>query len=788
MQEETVVAGAFVEGFRLSPLQERVWGLMGDGASGGAYRAQCAVHVEGRLDAAALRRAAQQVTDRHEILRTTFRLRPEMRLPLQVVADAASPAWREVSLHGRDAREQEAGVASLFDEERRRPADFTQPSLLRLCLVALSTERHVLLVGLPALCADERTLSNLVGEIALAYGDAAARPRETPDGAAQYVQFSEWQNQMLDSEDAREGREYWRARDLSSLYTLALPFGSGAGRGTGYEPESVALDTGRGETTARVLEVARRYQTSTATVLLACWQTLLWRLTEHSDIAVGKFYDGRTFDELQGALGLFARWLPVQCRFYGNLRFSEIIRQVEESASEVSDWQDYFYPGGNARHLRPAFPSFGFEFGEQPPEHACGGVNFTVARQECDTDRFKLKLTARLSEVGLALEVRYDPASYGRGEAVLLGEYFCELVRSAAREPEGEVGRLNMLDERHLRRALVEWNETCVEIPRAAIHELFEQVASSSPDSPALSHAGTTLSYGELNRRANRLAHRLRELGVGVESRVGLCLPRSPELVVSMLATLKAGGAYVPLDASYPVERQRLMLDGAGVSHVVSRSALSGSLPAHWSQVVELDDPDEAAAVAAQPADDPRAVVSPDTLAYVIYTSGSTGGPKAVGVTHANVVRLARGQAYARLDATRVLAQLAPATFDASTFEVWGSLLNGARLAVIDAEAPTARELGRGLRREGVTTLWLTAGLFHLLAEEGVGELRGLEQLLAGGDVLSARHVRRYLEECGGEVVNGYGPTESTTFACCRAVRTGEELGRGVPIGRPIAN
>ena len=266
---------------------------------------------------------------------------------------------------------------------------------------------------------------------------------------------------------------------------------------------------------------------------------------------------------------------------------------------------------------------------------------------------------------------------------------------------------------------------------------------------------------------------------------MGICLERSPETVVSLLAVLKAGGAYVPLDPRYPAERLAFMLGDAGVQALVTTSALAARLPEHGGETVLLDV--EAEEIARESGDALSVAVDPENAAYVIYTSGSTGTPKGVAVTHRNVVRLVRGAQYARFAADETFLQLAPVAFDASTFEIWGALLNGACLAVAPPHTLSVEELGTVIERHGVTTLWLTAGLFHQVVDAALPALAGMRQLLAGGDVLSPEHVRRVREAYPAlRLVNGYGPTENTTFTCCHIVSG--EVGASVPIGRPIAN
>lgn len=332
------------------------------------------------------------------------------------------------------------------------------------------------------------------------------------------------------------------------------------------------------------------------------------------------------------------------------------------------------------------------------------------------------------------------------------------------------------------------WSGTSTDYPRtSSVVTLFENIVRENPDDIALVQGDTELTYGELNRRANRLAHRLRLAGVTLETLVPCCLPRSIEMIVAFLAVLKTGAAYMPIDPSYPEARRNLMLDDAGRGVLLTNSSLLPSFQsAEPTRIVTAED--EPAAVSDRE-ENPQQVAGPTNLAYVMYTSGSTGRPKGVMVEHRGIVRLVRDTNYCRFGPNETFLQFAPPSFDASTFEIWGALLNGGRLVLMPRETSSLEDLLRAVRQYGVTTLWLTAGLFHLMVDEHPGGLRSLRQLLAGGDVLSARHSRIFLEHAPETtLINGYGPTENTTFTCCHIIRAGDSIPESIPIGKPVSN
>jgi amino acid adenylation domain-containing protein len=321
------------------------------------------------------------------------------------------------------------------------------------------------------------------------------------------------------------------------------------------------------------------------------------------------------------------------------------------------------------------------------------------------------------------------------------------------------------------------------------IHSLFEEQAARDPAAVALLFDGGHWTYAQLNTWANRLAHRLLRMGIGRGALVGLCAGRSPELIAAMLGILKAGGAYVPLDPEYPGDRLELMIRDMAAPAILASRATRGRLgPVAARAETVCIDSDEASLARENPTN-PSVEGSAVDLAYVMYTSGSTSTLTGVMVGHRAVVRLVRNTNYCEFGRDEVFLQFAPISFDAATFEIWGALLNGARLAIMPPHPPTLGGLGTAIRRHGVTTLWLTTGLFHLMVEQRVEDLRPLRQLFASGGVLSPSHVRKALDELrDGVVISGYGPTETTTFACCHRMAKGDRVESSIPIGRPISH
>jgi len=546
-----------IEGFRLSPQQARLW-LLQQSDQRLPYDARAVVLIEGSLDRRLLEAALEQVVGRHEILRTTFRCLPAMTLPLQVISEKSRVAVQNYDFNGQGdhldvAREPRALPGAPFDLE--------SGPLLQTAVAQLAPEQHLLLLSLPALCADAAGLSNLVRELSLCYASCLGMA-ELPDEPVQYADLAEWQNELLESEGTEARREYWRKQALAELLALKLPFENRRAEKAGadrvvLQSLPAALDR---DLASRIKALVDRSGTSLPVFLLGCWQILLRRLTGQPEIVVGASYDGRNYEELQGALGLFEHYLPIGCRPEENLTFVEFLKQLDELAREAHAWQECFsweqieidgYKGEGV----PFFP-YCFEFGDKCASYKAGPVTFSISHQSACIDRFKLKLTG-LGRPGpgdaLSLALHYDSRLFRRDDIARMAEQYMTLLGSAVATPEAALTDLKILSQAERAQILRRFNPAPPSLPPAQV--IHQMIAAQEPKARAVVVEEQELSYGELNRRANQLAHYLQKMGVGPEVLVGLCLERSVDLVVGMLGILKAGGAYLPLDPGLPAER-----------------------------------------------------------------------------------------------------------------------------------------------------------------------------------------------------------------------------------------
>jgi amino acid adenylation domain-containing protein len=759
------------------------------------YLVQCAVTLEGNLDAGRLLKAIQSATERHEILRTSFQCLPGMDVPLQVVnEEQPSLVFNVYDLSELDSPERELEFQKIYEGARRQQFDFGQSSLLSVALVRLEELTHCLLLTLPAMCADLLTLKNLVADISRFY--ATDGEADFSEETIQYADCAEILNELIESEETGTGREYWHRKPEAAPQESKLPLENIPWGLPEFVPQTLTVETDIA--LVRELEAqAERCRVSLSVFLLACWQVLLARLTGETQLTVGVAFDGRTYEQLGQAVGLFAKYLPVNCHVKENAGFRTLLEGVDRELREIEEWQDYYNWKQNAAaegansadaHTLPLC----FHFDDRPAQFDSAGVLMTICDEYECLNRFKLKLSCVKTDDSLLTRFYYDPAYYSVESIARLGGQYQQLLASAARQPEVLLDELEILSDDERRRIVVEFNDTGHDFHEGkCLQHYFEEQAERTPEQTAVLCADLQLSYRQLNERANLLAHFLRQHGVGTDSVVALCLERSPEMVVAILAVLKAGAAYLPLDPAYPAERLAFSLEDADAAVVLTQAELRERVPERASVRVVCLDTEWESIVSGQSAENPQVDnLSDGQLAYIIYTSGSTGQPKGVQIPHHAINNhMLWMRARVGLDATDVVLQKTPYTFDASVWEFFLPLMCGATLVMAQPGGhQDSRYLIEEIKRRGVTILQLVPTMLRVLLEErDAAECVSLRRMFCGGEALAAELRERFHGLLDAELYNLYGPTEAaidvTYLPCRRASET-----RFVSIGHPLSN
>ena len=774
----------------LSFAQQRLWFLAQLEPDSPLYNIGTAVRLDGPLNLGVLRKALDTIVSRHAILRTTFVAVDGV--PSQVIAKKRPAELEVIRLSQLPMSEQQEEVRRLLKERARRPFNLAADLMFRTTLLELGQEEHVLFLLMHHIASDGWSLGVLFRELSILYeAFSAGKSSPLPDPAIQYADFAAWQRQRLQGEALEKQLSYWKQQFNGFSPMSVLP----------TDRPRPAEQTFRGArqsfmipaTLAEELRaIARREQVTLFMTLLAAFKVFLYRYSGEDDIVVGTPIAGRNRAEVEGLIGFFVNTLVLRTGLSGDLTFRELLGRVREVALGAYAHQDLPFEK-LVEELQPERdlsrnPLFQVMFALQNvPRHTLKLAGLEVSSVAVGTGTAKFDLSLSVLEEqrgGLRASLEYNTDLFDAATTERMLGHWRNLLEGVVADPEQRISELPLLTQAERHQLLVGWNETKTDYPNdKCIHELFEAQVEQSPDAVAVVFEDKALTYGELNRRANQLAHYLRKLGVGPEARVGICVERSLEMVIGLLGILKAGGAYVPLDTTYPRERLSFMLSDARVQVLLTQRQLFESLPVHGAQIVCVDS--EWEVIARGNEDNAINAVRPENLAYVVYTSGSTGAPKGVQITHGSVVNFLNSMRQRPgLTDQDILVAVTTLSFDIAGLELYLPLSVGARVEILSREATSdGKQLLEKLDTSGATVMQATPATWRLLLEAG---WRGspLLKILCGGEALP-RELAAQLATRGSSLWNLYGPTETTIWSAFKEV----EVGRGVvTIGRPIGN
>lgn len=795
-----------VAGLRpLSLDQERLWFIDQIAPGNAAYNVNTGSWLRGPLDVEALENSLNAVVQRHESLRTTFVERNGR--PYQRVAENLELKLEKIDLlHLPEAgREAEAErQAALF---AAKSFDLSLGPLLRYLLIRLGPTRHILVSVMHHIITDWWSSQIVFDEITLFYNAfSAGRPPGLPDVPFQFTDFVLWERDYLRGTALEKSRDYWREHFSGGTFTLDLPFARPRPETPRYIGKRQWLDF-----PPALIEGLRRLgsreNATLFTVLTAAYKTLLFRYTHQTDITLGGPLADRTRKEWENIVGFMITMLIYHTPLDGELPFTTLLRRVRQVILDAYTHKDI--PFGELMQLagvernwnRNALFQHSFIFLNVDQWRNGKGITFEnldVEHIDYDPHISRFDTTLTLWDMGDTFRayIEYDSDLYTEADMARFGAHYLNLLRSIVDRPETPIGRLPLLTADEYAEIVVARNRTETAYPRSeSIVRLFEEQARGTPEAIALDDfdgatgARKRTTYRDLNLKANRLAHALiRSPGHAPGSPIAVCLRQSAETSAALLAILKAGGAYVPLNPDDPPDRIAFILEDVQAKTLLTSGDLRHKFPAFGGQILCLDS--AGSALEEVPADDPNLPASPEAPAYVLYTSGSTGQPKGVVVPHRAVIRLVRDTPYIRLTPEDRVGQASNFSFDASTFELWGALLNGCALVLITQDILLSpRALADCIREQGITVLFLTTALLNQVARHHPGALAPLRVLLFGGEAAHPGWVREILRQGPpGRLLHVYGPTESTSFATCQEVREVAPEAGTVPIGTAIGN
>src|SRR5690349_17426820 len=773
--------------------EQRLWFLDQLQPGSTAYNISVAVRLNGPLNLSALERSFNRIIERHETLRTTFALVGNQ--PVQIVTPELKLVLPIEDLRPLADGAREAEVMRIATAESCSLFDLSRGPLLRARVLWLAEEQYVALLVMHHIVSDEWSRGVFIRELAALYEEySGGIPAQLPELPIQYGDFAMWQREWLQGDVLEQQLSYWK-KQLADLPALELPTDWTRPAVHSFRGANYLFDLSN-DLSAKLKALSQRQNVTLFMALTAALQTLLYRYTGAQEIVVGTPIANRQRVELENLIGFFVNTLVLRTDLSGEPGYRELLARVRDVALEAYAHQDIPFEKV-VEALQPARdlsrnPLFQVLFVLQDAfvqKLQLPGLSLSALEIDSQTTRFDLELHVYERENHLRGSLIYSADLFDESTIARMAGHFQRLLEAIVADPDQCLSRLQLLTARERDQLILEWNQTLRDYPKACLHELFAAQVRRTPEAIAVRYEQQELSYAELDRRANQLGHYLQVRGVKVETPVGICLERSLETVISMLAVLKAGAAYVPLDPSYPEQRLRLMVEDAGVEVVLTEAEwvekLGGGarqqmicLGREWAEIGK----ESSGAVASG--------ASAENLAYVIYTSGSTGRPKGVMVSHGSLSNhmFWMVERFPLSHNDRVL-QKTSFTFDASVWEFYAPLLSGAQLILArPGSQQDSSALVKQMIEQQISVLQVVPTLLQMLVDEAdLEHCSWLRRVFCGGEILTTELARRLSERVKVELINLYGPTE-TTIECGYFQSVIDEGRRTLPIGRPISN
>ncbi len=771
----------------LSFAQQRLWFLDQLQPGGSFYNIPGAVRLIGDLNVEALEKSLSEVVKRHETLRTTFD--DENGKPFAVIHEAQPVHLPIVDLSTLPESEKNQRLKELTLAENRLPFDLKNGPLFRGKLIKLNNNEHVILFTMHHIISDGWSMGIFMQEIAQGYGAfAQGKTPQLPPLEIQYVDYAAWQQEWLQGEVLEKELDFWRKTIGMDPPVLELPFDRPRPPVQTFNGKTVSMRLDS-ELSTRIRQLAKEQGATVFMTLLAAFQTLLHRYSGQDEILVGSPIANRNRSETERLIGFFVNNLVLKSDFSDQPEFSTLLRRVRENTLNAYAHQDVPFEqivdALITRREMSHSPLFQVMFVMQnlpQTQFELPGLTMRSAEEEAGSAKFDLSLVVTEGPDHFNFAFEFNTDLFDESTILRMQKHLTNLLRAITEDADQIVDRIDYLSEEERQTLLYDWNRTATPFDETAtVPEKFNQWVQNQPQAIAVEHNGQTLSYATLNERANQLAHYLRSKGIAADDLVGICLERSPEMIVAMLGTLKAGAAFVPLDPTYPRERLAYMVQDSGLKILLTQQALVPmlksfevpqlALDAEWSQVEAFEK---------QP---PPLAITPQNLAYVIYTSGSTGKPKGTMLAHQGLINLANEQRKAfNITAQSRILQFASLSFDASVWETVMALLNGATLVLVDrAILASGEQLAQKINDERITTVTLPPSVLAVFPQTALPHLK---TIVTAGEKCPADLVKKW--QPGRQFVNAYGPTETTVCASMYETDAAEE--NDPPIGRPIGN
>jgi len=763
------------EYYPLSSAQRRLFLLDQMEGASTAYNMPGFITMEGYLDRKRFSDAFKLLIKRHESLRSSFMML-DGALVQKIHEDLDSDI---IYLETTEEKAKEVVAEFVI------PFDLSRAPLLRVCLIKLRDDKHVFIYDMHHIISDAVSMQVLMRELTYIYNR-----KKLPVLKIQYKDYSSWQNTLILSGAIKKQEAFWLELLKGEIPVLNMPLDYPRPLIQSFEGDYIVHTLGKGQKES-LETLAKEHGATLFMLILAAFNTLLYKYTGQEDIVVGSPIAGRSHEDLQNVIGLFVNMLPMRNYPCGEKKFNEFLIEVKESCLSTYENQDYQFEDMieklSIRRDMSRNPIFDVIVTFQSMNKEVlelEGLKLVPFTQDLWVAKFDLSISALETEAGLFFGIEYCTKLFKRETVDRLTKHLINILLQVAENPEVLLKDIDMLTEKERHSILYEFNNTRKEYPKdKTIHELFDEQAEKYPDKKAVIYNDSSLTYREINLQANSLARVLRSKGVGPDQIVGVIIDKSLKMLIAILGILKAGGAYLPIDPEYPEERIHFMLDDAEVKILLCKGYLHESLTKN-REVINVENENFFKGCN----DYLEIVNSPSDLAYAMYTSGTTGRPKGIKIEHRGVVRLVKNTNVLAFNEKDRILSTAPVIFDVFIFECWGTLLNGLSLFLVDKNSIiNAGELAKTIKHHEITILWLVSPLFTQLAQYNPEMFSPLRYLIVGGDVLSPKHINAVRRKCPGlKIVNGYGPTENSTFSTTFLIE--EDYQDNIPIGKPVNN
>ncbi len=778
----------------LSSSQKRMWFLNKYLKEKSLYNVPIHLRLSGPLNTDIFERALKEVIFRHNILRTIFTEGKGKAIDQNILEKF------NFKLDYKDISEDKNDQKEFYIQEKLREImayefELERGPLFKIMLIKVSASKYELILNFHHIIFDGWSESILLKELFEIYQSLIEGNRsnliELP---IQYADYSIWQEECMEKGDLESQITYWRKKLSGEIPVLDLPIDFPRPNEQTFNGDSINFELST-ELTSKLKELSQKSGVTLNMTLLTIFKILLYRYTGQKDLLVGTPVAGRNMEEIENLIGFFVNTLVIRSEVKGNESFIDLLNQVKNTCLEAYSNQDMPFEK-IVEDLKPdrnlsVSPIFQVMFSLQNTiEHEINLSNLEVESVDIDTKISKYDLSLFMEErEGLLLgEFQFNTDLFYHNTIQRMMKHFKNLVEQIVEDVNRLISRYDFLSKEEINKYLIELNETDSQIEELSIVELFEQQVEKNPLAVAIDYQNEKITYTELNKRANKIAETLLKYDIQENTIVGTYMERSIDLFVSWIGILKAGGTYMPLDPENPENRNRYIINDADVNLIITNNSKYKELESAEKKINYID-VNKLEETVGNKTNYKETKGHQNKRAYVIYTSGSTGKPKGVQITHKGVIRLVKNTNYIQFESEESVGQVSNASFDAVTFEVWGALLNGSKLIIAEQETLLSPiSFKEWIKSKNITTMFMTVSLFNRMIQEDGTIFRNMNNLLVGGEALTPKWIEKALKQGAPKrLINGYGPTETTTFALCHEVNDIEGKS-SIPIGKPISN